>query len=84
MHPGWESDAEISKGKGPKDCPLCLAHILPRGTPGWKNCACGQKLENMEERIRRMDEEDRRARWERELSMGNKELAERGRQRTVE
>jgi hypothetical protein len=38
----------------------------------------------MEERIRRMDEEDRRARWERELSMGNKELAERGRQRTVE
>lgn len=45
-----------------EQCELCQQLVLPGGTAGWRDCACGMTFEEIAERSRRMEEEEEAAR----------------------
>lgn len=38
------------------ECALCRAGVPPSTRPGWRDCACGNRGEDLEERGRRLNE----------------------------
>lgn len=50
----WAKDA--AEYKPDLECALCRAGVPPSTRPGWRDCACGNRGEDLEERGRRLNE----------------------------
>lgn len=50
----WAKDA--AEYKPDLECVLCRAGVPPQTRPGWRDCACGNRGEDLEERGRRLNE----------------------------
>lgn len=78
-HPRHDHDPKLV-GDPSGRCRMCSQGTMPGGS-GFQNCACGMSIEQMEDRMKRMMEEERGQRGMDRIVQSNKEAVERGRTR---